>query len=387
MKIVQSCVGKFHHFDLARQLERRGCLGGIFTGYPPQKLNREELPKAKVHTFPWYHVPYMFMGRYIYGSPLHRELGWRGAVAFDKHVSKSRLLPKCDVFVGLSGAALLSGTRRQALGSKYICDRGSSHILFQDRILRDEYARWGLPFAGIDPRVIKREQAEYEASDMITVPSGFVWQSFKDFGFPNEKLARIPYGVSLSRFQPVAEPDPERFEVLFVGGVTLRKGIPYLLESFARLDHPKKRLRIVGKVPEETKGLLSRLPTANVEFLGHCPQHELKEIMSRSHVLALPSVEEGLALVQAQAMACGCALVATRNTGASDLFTDGVEGFIIEPHSSDALLEGLSRLAGDRTLLCSMRAAALQRVRALGGWTEYGDQFVALCRRLAPQSD
>ena len=67
--------------------------------------------------------------------------------------------------------------------------------------------------------------------------------------------------------------------------------------------------------------------------------------MSSSHVLVLPSVEEGLALVQAQAMACGCPLISSTNTGGEDLFSDGVEGFLVPIRSPEAIAERLQQLA------------------------------------------
>jgi glycosyltransferase involved in cell wall biosynthesis len=104
--------------------------------------------------------------------------------------------------------------------------------------------------------------------------------------------------------------------------------------------------------------------------------------MSRSHVLALPSIEEGLALVQAQAMACGCPVVCSTNTGGEDLFTDGVEGFIVPIRDPLTLAERLQRLADDPALQRSMREAALRRVRSLGGWKEYGDLWESLLKSL-----
>jgi len=104
--------------------------------------------------------------------------------------------------------------------------------------------------------------------------------------------------------------------------------------------------------------------------------------MSRSHVLALPSVEEGLALVQGQAMACGCPVVATADTGAEDLFTDGVEGFILPARDTDALADRLQLIADDPALRAQMSAAALARVKILGGWDNYGDQWDTLLHSL-----
>jgi glycosyltransferase involved in cell wall biosynthesis len=91
--------------------------------------------------------------------------------------------------------------------------------------------------------------------------------------------------------------------------------------------------------------------------------------------MILLSIEEGLALVQAQALACGCPVIGTQHTGAEDLFTDGMEGFIVpirDPRASAYLLE---LLADDPHRRTAMSEAALQRMKELGGWTEYGNQM------------
>ena len=89
--------------------------------------------------------------------------------------------------------------------------------------------------------------------------------------------------------------------------------------------------------------------------------------------MVLPSVEEGLALVQAQAMACGCPVIATENTGARDLFADGREGFIVPIRDTSAITERLQALANQGELAQSMSDAALKRVQSIGGWDQYGD--------------
>jgi glycosyltransferase involved in cell wall biosynthesis len=194
-------------------------------------------------------------------------------------------------------------------------------------------------------------------------------------GVAPEKVHVIPYGVRLDRFAPSDPPPTESFEVLFAGQIGLRKGVPYLLQAFARLKHPNKRLTLVGAIHDDMRALLQRLPTENVVFTGALPQSALAARMSCSHVLALPSVEEGLALVQGQALACGCPVIATRATGAEDLFTDGVEGFILDDRDTDALTTRLQQLANDPALRERMSAAALERVKFLGGWDTYGERW------------
>jgi len=265
---------------------------------------------------------------------------------------------------------------------RFVCDRGSSHIRCQDKILREEYARWGEHFAGIDRKVIDREEAEYAAADVITVPSEFAFRSFVEMGISPAKLRKVPYGVDLRRFQKVGAPDPTRFDVLFVGQVCFRKGVPDLLEAFARVEHPRKRLRIVGAMQPEVQRYFRRqaLPRG-VELLGQLPQTKLREVMSLAHVMVLPSVEDGFGLVQAQALACGCPVVGTWNTGAADLLTDGVEGYIVPPRDAAAIAERLQLLADDPDLRDQMSTAAVARAAELRGWDRYGDVMMAVLTR------
>jgi glycosyltransferase involved in cell wall biosynthesis len=83
-------------------------------------------------------------------------------------------------------------------------------------------------------------------------------------------------------------------------------------------------------------------------------------------------------------MACGCPVVCSTNTGGEDLFTDGIEGFIVPIRDPIALAGRLQQLADDPALQRSMREAALRRVRSIGGWKEYGDRWENLLKVLLP---
>ncbi len=379
MKIALSVAAKFHTFDLARELYARGVLASIFTGYPRFKLKNETLPDALIKTFPWVQTPYMafpFM-QHLPRSVI-REWENLSAITFGDYVARN--LPECDLYVGLSGSALPAGKKAHQRGAKFVCDRGSSHIRAQDELLREEHAQWNMPFVGIDPRTTAREESEYEEADCITVPSTFVYRTFVEQGVSANKLRLLPYGVNLSRFQPVDKPDSQRFDILFVGGMSLRKGVQYLVQAYQKIKHPAKSLTFVGA---PSASLIEALTTRGLWpedaiVLGHIPQAELKQIMSRSHVLVLPSLEEGLAMVMAQAMACACPVVASNHTGAEDLMTDGVEGFIVPVRDVEALTEKLQQLADKPMLRDSMGEKALQKVQSLGGWSEYGDKAMEI---------
>ncbi len=385
MQIVQAVFGVFHHFELAQQLRARGHLRKIYSSWPWARVKREGLPRELVGTFPYFQgTDYMLaralQGKGLYPPAVSMRMNRWNALRFDTYTR--RVIPACDAFIGISGAGLLTGQLVQARGGKFVCDRGSTHQIFQERMLREEYARWGVPLEPETPHIGIREEKIYELADAITVPSSVAARSFVQMGVAAEKVKVIPYGVRLDRFRKVAEAPVGSFEVLFAGQVSLRKGIPYLLEAFARLRHPRKRLTVVGGVQDHLKAVLAKLPTEHVVFVGAVPQVELIEHMSRSHVMMLPSVEEGLALVQAQAMACECPVIATEATGAADLFTDGVEGFIVKDRDVDALAARLQLLADDPALRNRMAAAAKLRVEKVGGWEEYGARWEELLYRL-----
>jgi alpha-maltose-1-phosphate synthase len=378
MRVSQAVFGVFHHFELARELDRRGHLDTVYSTWPWARLKREGLPHNKVQTFPWLHTPEMLLNRAGVRLPqrLSDELGYQTALRFDEWTA--RRIGPVDAFIGISGAGLKTGRELQQRGGKFICDRGSSHQRYQAEIVADEFRRWGLAAPSNDVRDIVREEAIYEQADAITVPSSFSRRSFVAQGVPAEKLYTIPYGVRLETFRKVADPSADTFEVLFAGHVSLRKGVPYLLQAFAQVNHPRKRLRLAGAVSPEITRLLHSLPQQNVEFLGSVPQAELPKIMSESHVLVLPSIEDGFGLVLSQALACGCPLIASTNTGGDDLITDGVEGFIVPIRDAEALANRMQRLAHDSALQRRMSEAALARVQHLVGWRHYGDLWEEL---------
>ena len=379
MKIALSAIGKFHTFDLARELHARDALTGIFTGYPQFKLRSEGLPQALIHTFPWVHGPYMaFPWKHRLPRAVVQHWEHINALTFSTWITRN--LPECDVYVGLSGTTLEAGKKAHHRGARYVCDRGSSHIRVQDQLLREEHALWGIPYTGVDPRAIAREEAEYAEADCITVPSGFAMRSFLSQGVPAEKLRHLPYGVNLSRFEPVAEPAADRFDVLFVGGMSLQKGVQYLAQAYQKIRHSAKSLTFVGASSAELIALLNvrGLWPNDAKILGHIPQTELKRVMSRSHVLVLPSIQEGFGMVMAQAMACGCPVIASSHTGSQDLFTNEQEGFTIPIRDSDALAHRLQQLVDQPALRQAMGQRSLARMQSMSGWGDYGTKAMSI---------
>ena len=379
MKVTISTIGKYHAFDLARELHSRGALDAIFTGYPHFKLRNEQLPQTAIHSFPFIHGAYMaFPWKHRLSDGLSRQWKYIADITFGNYVARN--LSDCDLYVGMSGTALQAGKKAHQRGARFICDRGSAHIRIQDQLLREEHYLWGLPFSGIDQRTIAREEAEYEEADLITVPSSFSFRSFVEQGIPAQKLRLLPYGVNISRFKPVTKPDTVRFDILFVGGMSLQKGVQYLVQAYKKINHSAKSLTFVGAPSHALIALLQKrgIWPSDAKVLGHIPQTELKNIMSRSHVLVLPSIQDGFGMVMAQAMACGCPIIASQNTGGEDLISDGIEGYIVPIRDANVLAERLQQLADHPEVRAAMSMNALKKIQNIGGWNAYGDQAMTI---------
>lgn len=382
MRIVQAVFGVFHHFELARELHRRGHLEKIYSTFPWRRLKREGLPREKVETFPWVHTPEILLLRTgLQNDWVFDQIGYANALLFDEWTL--RRIPECDAFIAIAGAGLKTGRLVQQRGSKFICDRGSSHVRYRAELVAEEHARWGVKEGcHEDPRDVAREETIYETADALTVPSTYARRTYVEQGIPAEKIHLLPYGVLLERFKKVAEPPNDRFEVLYVGRVSLSKGFQYLLEAFAKLPVKSKRLNVVGHVVPEIKPVLDRLPQDDVVYVGSVPQAELKGYMSRSHVLVMPTLDDGFGMVMNQAMACGCPVIGTTNCGAEDLLTEGQDGFIVPVRDPAALTDRMLQLAEDRALQRRMSTNALAKVQHAGGWKQYGDAWEDLLKGL-----
>jgi glycosyltransferase involved in cell wall biosynthesis len=381
MQVIQATFGTFHHFHLARELKSRGHLKHIYSTYPWRRLQREGIPREKVSTFPWVHTMYLAANRYMQiPVKINEAIGSLIGTSFDAWLC--RQLSPCDAYVSLSGSGTKSGKRAQELGAKYVCDRGSSHARYQRKILLEEYSRWNMSTPLPDPRILAREEMEYENADAIIVLSEFARRTFIECGVPPEKVHKMLLGVQLDTFRRTADPSPDSFDVLFAGTLSLRKGIPDLLEAFRRLRHPHKRLRIVGTVTQEIQPFLKTQDLTNVEITGSRPQPELAHMMSQSHVLVLPSIEDGFGMVITQAMACGCPVISSTNTGGPDLYCDGKEGFIVPIRSPESIHTALQQLADDSSLQQRMSEASLQLVQSFGGWHQYGENYSRFLKAL-----
>lgn len=298
-------------------------------------------------------------------------LWYADSVLFDAWAAQH--LEPADLFHVWGNYGLHSLRRAKALGMRTIVQRASTHPLYQARLLRTEYARWGLVFR-IPWRSLRRAVTEQQEADRILIPSDFVRRSFLAEGFPEERLLQVPFGVDTAHYRPGPEfPAEHPFRVLFVGQVGIRKGVPYLLEAWRQLRWRGAELWLVGPVEAGSRPLLARwrdLP--GVRMMGYA-RHPLS-LYQQADVFVFPTIEEGSALVTYEALACGLPVVTTPNAGS--VVRDGSEGFIVPIRDVDALATRLERLRADEQLRRELGQAARRRAEAFT-WDRHGDQLAS----------
>ncbi len=378
--VIVSCSGKFHAFNLAEQLARRGQLCRFYTRYAHQRntflrrfvsrTDQEQIPVAYVRTL----TPLAVAAKLqLLNDSANNDL-------FDRWVAGQlvRQAAEYTTFVGWSGMALRSIRRAKADGKQTVVERGSSHIVHQDQLLREEYGRFGRTFA-IDSRVIDKELREYDEADRISIPSDYVRQTFLQQGVRADKLVVNPYGVS-AYFQPAPGAAKARnvpFTIVYPGRLTVRKGLVYLFEALRQLPMPESRYQVwfLGEVADEMRATVRRYQRPNWMFFGHVDHYQLASYLSRASVGVQPSVDEGLSMVIPQMLACGLPVIATTNTGAADVIEPGENGFIVSIRDSRAIAHRLTELyeQPEKLIWMQQQAAGQQPAQS---WDAYGRRYV-----------
>lgn len=380
MKVQISVHGRFHGFDLARELQQLDALQTLISSYPAMIATRFNIPKEKYHSI----LEVEILARMYRKLPLMAGQQWRLSPMLNHWYDKraSACLRPGDIFVGWSGSSLLSLAKAKSLGMKTVLERGSSHIVYQTEILAEEYKKHGLGSANIaHEKIIQRELQEYEQTDFIAIPSQFVKQSFLQKGVAENKLIHVPYGVNLDEFYPVQKND-KVFRFIHCGSLSLRKGVHYLLQAFSELALPNVELWLVGSVSSEIQPYLKKYAKDNIVVHGHQAQNTLKWFYSQCNVFCLASIEEGLAMVQAQAMSCGLPVLCSENTGGADIVEHGVSGYVLPVGDVHALKEKMQELFEDRGRCQAMASAARLRIKDQFSWRSYGEKTLQAYRKI-----
>jgi glycosyltransferase involved in cell wall biosynthesis len=263
-------------------------------------------------------------------------------------------------------------------------------------LVREEEKRWpgwALRETKVPGEYLARREQEWALADRVLVNSEFCRQALLRQGVPEEKLVVVPLcyedkahtcravgtaeGIANCQ-SPIAKdqtliarsPSPmanghwptdrkrkdRALRVLFLGQVILRKGIQYLVEAAKLLRDENVFFDVVGPIGISDASIESAPP--NVIFHGRVMRDNAGEWYRRADVFVLPTLSDGFAITQLEAMAHGLPVIATPNCG--DVVTHGVDGFIIPIRDSVALAGAVGRYRNPN-MLAAHRSAAVNK--------------------------
>jgi glycosyltransferase involved in cell wall biosynthesis len=360
----------------------------VFTNYPKWAARRFGLSKNQVRSF-WLHgvavrTAGMFGVRYL-EAPLHQT--------FARWAAARLVNGNWDVVHVFSGVAreIFAALGRRATTLKLLV-RGSSHIRTQSQILEEEERRIGCRLDRPSPWMIAREQAEYALADRIVVLSSFARESFLSQGEDPARVCLLPLGASLDTFRPPADIvearcrrilSGEALRILSVGILSLRKGFWDMVQIVNALQSDGYCFRIVGPVRPEVRRLIKGL-RRRADFVPKQRENLLRDQYFWGDLFVFPTLEDGFAVVLAQAAMAGLPILTTKNCAGTDLVRDGESGFVLPIRSPAAFVNTLKWCDTHREQLATMVRRIYAQFRPRD-WSEVADDFEGIIRSVSKE--
>ena len=230
---------------------------------------------------------------------------------------------------------------------------------------------------------LARKTAELELAELVVCPSNFVLESLPRSIRESRSCIVAPFGSPKPAKGESAVCEANRpLRVLFAGAMTQRKGLADLFAAMKLLPSTGIELIVMGSLLRPLSFYRERWP--HFIYEPPRPHPEVLQLMRSCDLFVLPSIVEGRALVQQEAMACGLPLIATRNAGGDDLIDDGKTGFLVPIRSPEALAEKISWCAQHRESISGMGIAAQARAAELT-WRGYGEKILAAINALTAE--
>ena len=347
---------RFHLLDLARELSKQGHDVRFYSYVPTKRCAEFGLDKSICVSFLWLVWPFFALAK-IAPKDWQDSIVWYRNLLIDWFVS--RTMRKCDVCIGLGTVYLKAFKVAKEKNATTIVEWGSKHIVEQ----RKQFGQ----LECYPERMLQRESTPYQLCDYISIPAIHVKESFLKHGIPENKLFVNPYGVDLSEFHPTS--CSKGFDLIYVGGWRYEKGCDLLTSLCQQYGYTLLHV-----------GALVNLEFPKLSCMTHhepVDQNELVNYYAKARVFVLPSRAEGLALVQAQAIACGLPIVCSKETGGSDLrakLSDKKWIIEMEDLSIEALVEAIDKGLELAKTQQGIRNYAGEDMKCLS-WEEYGIRY------------
>ena len=363
-----------------------------------QQLARRgyEMPPEKLEAHPWREVVRHAAGA-VGARPLIRhERGWASIdrVWQDLDARAADYLLQCQhrrhirAVYAYEDCALQLFQAAEKTGARRVYDLPIAFWELARRLLHEEaerYPDWEPTLGGTrdSHEKLARKTQELDLAELIVCPSNFVLESLPQTTRDAKRCVVVPFGSPPPppRMMEKASSDAP-LRVLFAGALTQRKGLADLFAAMKLLRSSDVELVVMGSLLKPLGWYREQLPHFTYE--SSRPHAEVLRLMRTCDVFVLPSIVEGRALVQQEAMACGLPLIATRNAGGDDLIVEGETGFLVPIRSPESIAEKISWCAANRGATYGMGIAAQRRAAELT-WRGYGEKVLAAIQALTAE--
>ena len=218
------------------------------------------------------------------------------------------------------------------------------HWATSRRLLIEEaerYPRWEPTLEATrepEEKLFQKEE-EIRLADRITCPSKFVLESLP-LKIRNRIPCQIaPFGSPVSHACTTVKKNRKDhpLKILFVGSMSQRKGLADLFEAMKLLKKEPVKLSVLGQLSMPME--FYRRQFSDFQYFPPCSNKKVRQIMQAHDALILPSIVEGRALVQQEALSCGLPIIVTPNAGGEDLVDEGTTGYLVPIRSPEKLLK------------------------------------------------
>ncbi len=234
------------------------------------------------------------------------------------------------------------------------------------------------------------KQKVMNTSTQVTVVSAAMHTQVIAMGIAPQQVAVIPMGVDMRhQFTPGLGDERQAHELLFVGRLVEKKGLPLLLQAMPGVlaQHPGTHLIIAGGGPleSELRRLTARLGIGGqVDFLGMVAQSDLPPLYRRATLFVAPFLvaasgdQEGFPLVPLEAIGCGCPIICGEVAAFGEVIRHEVEALLIPQGNSTALAAAIIALLNDPPRRQRLAANARQRCLEAFDWESIAKRYAAL---------
>lgn len=372
-------IGAREHYAVARALHAQGLLARLYTDAwsPPLRplLMRGPAPARGLAGRFHPGIPRSKITAFTAATLLRQaSAGHAGTVedAFVRHANigrdfcrrvnrtLARHLGPGGTYFGYDTGCLETLPLVRDLGGRSIVDQIDPARTEQDIVLEEcaRFPGWQAVPGKIPDVYYERLSREWALCDRVVVNSGWSRDALAAQGVPAQKIAVLPLAyeppANLPR-RPERRPgDPLR--VLFLGQIILRKGIPYLFEAARLLSGENIRFTLAGPLGISEQAMAAMPP--NIRHAGRVTREQLTATYMAHDVFVLPTLSDGFAITQLEAMAHGLPVVATPCCG--EVVRHGENGFIVPARNAAETAGILAKMAADPGLCAALSGEAVR---------------------------